>query len=138
MCEWFLSPYPWPGRLSDCAGCWTGGGAGGVTAGWTTGAIGTAAAGALGGGGGVGGAGVTTGGVGVTTGGVALGGCGAGTGFAGAFGAGAADLWAGATLAIGVFAIRILAFGALFAIGFRTTFGARRLARCPAAWTTTI
>jgi hypothetical protein len=144
---WFLSPYPWPGRLSACAGCWVGGGAGvgvaGATTGWTTGVIGTAAAGGLGAGAGVdgaGGAGVA--GVGATTGGFALGGCGTGTrtgfGFAGVFDAGGATTCLGATRAIGIVACDVLATAPRCVVVFSTTFRAVRPACGSAAVATTI
>jgi len=146
VCEWFLSPYPLPGRLSDCAdGCCAGGAAGGgaVTGAaiWTTGPLGAAGAGSLGcgvGAAGVGAAGVGAGGVGVTggvgagsfggaTGGVALGGRGARTFDV----AGAGD--GGTTIRTG-----LVETETEFARVFRTTFGSRGLARgSPAATTTT-
>ena len=139
MCEWFLSPYPWPGRLSDCcAAGWTGGeadggaigvaastGAGAATgaAVWTTGALGAADGGGLGCGAGAGGVGV---GVGVTAGGFGLGGCGARSFFA----AGVCD--------DGVpIRTRFLETSAAVTGAFRTTVGARRPARGSAAATTT-
>ena len=144
MCEWFLSPYPWPGRLSDCcAAGWTGGGAAvGVAAStgagaatgaavWTTGAADVGGLGCVAGGDGVGvgvgvglgvglglgvGVGVGVGdGVGVTAGGVGLGGCGARTFVA----PGVCD--DGVAIRIG-FPETSPAFAGVF----RTTFGARR------------
>ena len=125
--EWFLSPYPLPGREAG-AGC----GAGGGGAGWTTGGvIGTDTAGGLG----AGGAGVTGTGAGAATGGGVLGGVGVGAGSAGGSGAGVAGLWVGVPLTIGV--VRATT-GVRLAIGFRATFGAWWRAGTTAAGTTTI
>jgi hypothetical protein len=91
VCSWFLSPCPWPGRVSGCCGDAAAGVVGAASAaGWTTGALGAATAGELDSGAGLGcgagvGAGVVgvgvvgvgAGGVGVATGGVVFGGCGA-------------------------------------------------------------